>query len=213
MRRIVVSFLLATVFLTPATARAHGDHEQGDLVIVTGFAVEPAFAGSPNGVQLIVTRDGEPVTNLKPGDLSVDVSFGDQTTTLALEPWFAVGEQGTPGEYRAPFIPGEPEPYTFHVTGSVDGEEVDYELTSGPKAFAEVEDPAAATFPATQAPAKADLAARIERESARTTAVLAVASDTADQARLVAIVAVVVAVVALGLVIAARRRPREQAAA
>ena len=43
---------------------------RGDLVLTIGFADEPAFAGMPNGVQLIVEHDGEPVTDLKPGDVT-----------------------------------------------------------------------------------------------------------------------------------------------
>ena len=109
--------------------------------IATGFVVEPAYAGQPNGVQLIIEHDGEPVTDLAPDALSVDVTFGDQTTTLTPEPAFEVGEWGTPGDYHADFIPSAAGAYTFHVTGTIDGEKVDYEMTSGPKAFGEVEDP------------------------------------------------------------------------
>jgi len=147
MRRLITTSIAAGILaLLPTTAAlAHGDHTQGDLVIATGFVVEPAYVGQPNGVQLTIEHDGEPVTDLAPDALSVDVTFGDQTTTLTPEPAFEVGEWGTPGDYHADFIPSAAGAYTFHVTGTIDGEKVDYEMTSGPKAFGEVEDPASAT--------------------------------------------------------------------
>ena len=213
MRRTISALTLASALalLPVVPALAHGDHTQGDLIIVTGFAVEPAYAGQPNGVQLRIKHDGAPVTDLKPNALSVDVSFGDQTTTLTLVAAFEVGEWGTPGDYRADFIPSQPGAYTFHVTGTVQGEDVDYEMASGPDAFSEVLDPAAATFPQVDAPSNADLAARAEQEAARTAEVassVTAAQDAADSARLIAIAAAVVAIVAIGLAIAARGRAR-----
>jgi hypothetical protein len=148
------------------------------------------------------------VTDLAPGDLTVEIVFGGQTTTVAADPNFEVGEWGTPGDYRAPFIPTQPGTYTFHVTGSVDGTDVDFSTKSGPKTFSDVVDPAEAMFPPVEAPSNADLAAKISAEAARAEEAVSSAQNAADTARNVAIAAAVVAIVAIGLAIASRRRDR-----
>jgi hypothetical protein len=205
---------MGTLLLLPATpALAHAEHDEGDLVFAVGFADEPAYAGQPNAATMIVTHHEEPVTDLAPGDLEVEIGFGGQTTVVEAVPAFEVGEWGTPGEYRAPFIPSEPGAYTFHVTGTVDGEAVDFSMTSGAKTFDEVQDPAAAMFPAMDSPTNTDLATKIDQGDARADAAIASANDAVDQARLVALIAVVVAIVALGLAIAALRGRKGSAAA
>ena len=211
MRRTLTA-IAATAALTivpAAPALAHVEHTQGDLTIAVGFATEPAYAGQPNAVQLLVSHHEQPVTDLAPGDLTVEVLFGGQSTTVAADPNFEVGEWGTPGDYRAPFIPTQPGDYTFHVTGSVDGEDVDFSLTSGPKTFSAVVDPAEAMFPPVEAPSSADLAAKISAEAARTDEAVASAQDAADTARNVAIAAAIVALVAIGLAVASRRSRKD----
>jgi len=214
MRRTLIA-LAATAALTilpAAPALAHVEHTQGDLTIAVGFSTEPAYAGQPNAAQLLVSRNERPVTDLAPGELTVEIAFGDQATTVAAEPDFEVGEWGTPGDYRAPFIPTQPGAYTFHVTGSVDGTTVDFSMTSGPKTFSDVIDPEAAMFPAVEAPSNADLAARATAEAARTDEAVSAAHSAADSARIVAFVALIVAVVAIGLAVAARTGHRGRAA-
>ncbi len=156
--RIVV--VGAVVASAATTALAHGDEERGALTLSIGFGAEPAYVGQPNSVQILISRDGEPVAEVG-GGLEVEVSFGDASTTLPLEP------TGTPGDYRAWFVPSEPGRYTFSFAGVLDGEEVEVSMTSGPDTFSEVIDPAEAAFPpAASGPTAADLAERIERESA-----------------------------------------------
>jgi hypothetical protein len=215
MRRILFSVALACVFsvLIAAPALAHGAYEHGDLSIVTGFATEPAFVGQPNAVQLQISKGGKAVTDLRQGDLKVDVGFSGQRTTLTLEPQFEVGEWGTPGDYRASFIPTQPGPYTFDISGTVGGEKVNYSITSGPKTFSEVEDTSAALFPPVQAPSTTDLATRIDQDAARTTAAIASANDAADAARTVAIVAALLGVVAIVVAVVALTRARRSATA
>jgi hypothetical protein len=204
----VLAAIAALTILPAAPALAHVEVPQGDVTIAVGFAIEPAYAGQPNAVQLLVSRNEQPVTDLAPGDLTAEIEFGGQTTTVAADPEFEVGEWGTPGDYRAPFIPTQPGSYTFHVTGSVDGTDIDFTTKSGPKTFSDVLDPAEAMFPPVEAPSNADLAAKITAETARTDEAVSSAQDAADTARNVAIAATIVAVVALGLAIASRRRDR-----
>jgi hypothetical protein len=154
---------LATATLLASTASAHEGRSQGDLEMVVGFGTEPAYSGQPNSVQLVLVHDGEPVVDL--GDtLDVEVSFGDETMALPLEPNFAVGAFGEPGDYRAWFIPTRPGQYAFHFSGTIDGEEVDETFTSGPRTFSDVQNPADIQFPV-QDPSNGELAERIEQRS------------------------------------------------
>jgi hypothetical protein len=209
---------VASAALAPETAAAHEGRHVGDLEMVVGFGTEPAYTGQPNSVQLVLAHHGEPVTDL--GDsLSVEVSHGGASSDLALEPFFEIGEFGTPGDYRAWFVPSEPGVYAFRFTGSIEGERVNETFRSGPKTFSEVEDIRGATFPEVVAPTADELAERIERETARSadaieaTAVAAAsADDAASAARTIGIIGVVVGALglAIGIVVlaTARRRAR-----
>jgi hypothetical protein len=196
----------AAIALQPAgAALAHGDAHEGDLSIVVGFGVEPAYAGFPNSVQVVLEHDGDPVRAAT--DLTVEVAFGDATATFPLEP-----TPGEPGDYRAPFIPSEPGAYTFHVTGSAESETIDVEMTSGPDTFAEVQSTAEAAFPPVQAPGAEELAGRLETESDRITSAgeaAAAAADDAAAASTTATLALILAalgvIAAIGAIVVARR--------
>ena len=209
----------ALLALLPAvSAWAHGDEEQGELTLSIGFGDEPAYVDQPNSVQMLVSRGDEPVTDLG-GGLEVEVAFGDASTTLPLEAYFQVGEWGTPGDYRAWFVPSEPGPYTFSFAGEIDGEEVDLSMTSGPDTFSEVIDPAEAAFPpAATGPSTDDLAERIEQEAERASgavgaaeAAAASAEDAAASARTLGLVGVLLGaaglIVGVGALVVARRKP------
>jgi hypothetical protein len=177
----IVAGLGSALVLTGLVAPAALAHEgrptgDGDLHMVVGFGTEPAYAGQPNSVQLILEHDEEPVVDLG-NTLDVEVSFGDETMALELEPNFAVGAFGEPGDYRAWFIPTRPGQYTFHFTGTIDGEEIDETFTSGPDTFSDVNATADIEFPV-QDPTNGELADRIEQESGR----IGDAGDTAEQA-------------------------------
>jgi hypothetical protein len=207
---------VATLMLIPGVASAHEEKEVGPYAMAVGFGTEPGtYAGQPNSVQLLLSKDEEPVTDL--GDtLTVTVEFGDQTSDpMTLEPFFEIGEFGTPGDYRAFFVPTQPGDYTFHITGTIHGTKVNESFTSGPKTFATVEDIAGATFPKVDYPTNADLASRIQTESDRTLSALTAATtagtdaqaaatsakDAADSAKTVGIIGIVVG--AIGLIVGA----------
>ncbi len=213
----IAAVAFAAVGLSAAPAFAHGSYMKhtgkGDLEFLTGFANEPAYINQPNAVQLEITLGGHAVTDLKPGDVAVSVEFGGQSTDLDLQPQFEVGEWGTPGDYRAAFIPTQPGRYTFDVSGTVDGEKFGYSMTSGPETFSQVEDTAAAQFPAVNAPTTTELSSRIDQASAQTTSDIASANDAADSAETLALIAGIIAVVAVVIAIVAVARPRRPAAA
>lgn len=202
---IVLGVALLILWLPAGAVWAHEDREVGALSMVVGFGDEPAYAGLPNSAEVVLTRDGTPVTGLRPGDLRVEISFGDASTEIDLEPNFVPGVYGEPGDYRAWFVPSQPGPYTFRVVGTVGDDEVDESFTSGPDTFSEAADLDEASFPAVDAPTNDELAARIEQEASRSSDALAAAEaravtaeDEASSARSLAMIAVVVA--ALGVV-------------
>jgi len=201
---LAAATVLSTLLLPAAPVLAHEGRTLGDLELEVGFGTEPAYAGLLNGVQLIVVHDGEPVLDVA-DTLEVEVAFGDQTTQLRLEPFF---EEGGPGEYRGWFIPSATGQYSFHFTGTIDGEEIDETFTSGPDTFSDVEDPASVTFPEVVAPTTTELAeliGRVEpRLASRIDDALARADEVADDAsnaRTLGMIGLVVGV--LGLAVAA----------
>ena len=222
-RRAALCAAIAGSIMVPAgTAHAHGEAGKGDLLLTIGFATEPAFAGQPNAVQLIVEHDGKPVTDLKPGDVQVEITFGDETSEpMDLEPAFFIeGGQvmfGDPGDYHADFVPSQPGEYTFHFTGTIDGEKVDEEMSSSPETFASVADAGEASFPAVEAPSNDELATRIDEEATRTAdsvaaaeAAAASAEDAASSARTLGMIGVALGAIgiiaAIGALAAARRK-------
>lgn len=164
---IVVALTLVAVAVLGVPASAHETSEVGGLAVEIGWGTEPAYVGQLNSVQVIVTykADGDPVEDAGAA-LEATLTYGTETTTLELVPNFDVGLGGIPGEYRALLIPTAPGDYTFHITGTVDGVEVDKEVTSSPKTFSPVEDVSAAQFPV-KAPTTAELADRLDAELAR----------------------------------------------
>jgi hypothetical protein len=171
----VVAVLLGAPLAAPAAA--HEEHKVDKYTVEVGFGTEPAYAGVINSVQLIITNNGKPVTDAK--GLKVAVSTGDsQPKQMALEPYFS-DEFGTPGDYRAFFIPTAPGAYTFKVTGTLGGKKVDQSYTSGKDGFDEVTDPAEVQYPVQQ-PSGSQLTSRLDRETTRLNAALAAQRAAAD---------------------------------
>jgi len=95
------------------------------------------------------------------------------------------------------FIPTAAGPYTFHLTGTIEGNPIDEKFTSSPTGFNEVQDVSTGQFP-NQLPAVADLAAQAQK-----------GSDAAGQVPIALAlggVGLVVGLVALGIALAGRRR-------
>ena len=207
---------VAMLVLAAGPAAAHEERKVDGLEMVVGFGQEPAYAGQPNSVQLLLFRGGQPVTDL--GDsLKVAVGFGDSTKDLSIEPFFEIGEFGTPGDYRAWFFPTRPGSYSFHFTGSIGKTKIDETFTSGPKTFSDVVNPSDVEFPVKD-PTTGELGERIDREVPRlqssirdASGAASAASDDASSARTVAVIGVVLgalgSIAGIGGIAAARRRP------
>jgi hypothetical protein len=179
MRVMAVSaVVVAMLAFAAGPASAHEERDVGKYTFAVGFGQEPAYAGQPNSVQMFLSQNGKPVNDL--GDtLSVTVGFGDQTVDLSIVPDFEIGESGTPGDYRAWFIPTRAGHYTFHFTGSIGGQKVHETFTSGPKTFDDVVSPTDAEFPIAD-PTNGELADRITREIPRIDSAIAGVKSSAQ---------------------------------
>ena len=209
---VVAGLAVLLVWLLAAPASAHEEHKLDRYTVEVGFGTEPAYAGVTNSVQLIISNNGKPVTDAK--GLKVAVSTADaEPKDLALQPYFG-DDFGTPGDYRAFFVPTAPGPYTFKVTGTLGGKKVNQRYTSVKDGFDEVTDPAEVQYPVQQ-PSGSQLTTRLDRETARLNDALAAqreqAADQAGDTRRLATIGLVVgtlgllAAVGMG-VVALRRR-------
>lgn len=210
MKRIALSIAVAiglpaaVVALVAAPASAHEARTVGAYHFLVGWGAEPAYAGSQNSVQLILSyqSDGKPVANL--GDsLKVEVSSGSAKATFPIVPtWDPDSGLGTIGDYRAWFIPTAPGNYTFHFTGSLGKQKIDQSFTSSATTFDTVTDATTVEFPV-KAPTNAELGQRINQEVPRLTAAIAASSskadDTAKSARTIGIVGLVVGLIGIAV--------------
>jgi hypothetical protein len=203
------AMLLAGLAATPASA--HAERRAGRYSFEVGFGTEPAYAGQPNSLQVLISRDGRPATDLagQLDGLMAHAYYGRTADPKAanqmmpLEPYFG-DDWGTPGDYRSFFVPTQAGGYTFELKGRLGNQKVDLVIPSGPETFGDVNDPAKAAFPAAKDPSTAQLAQRLDRETTRLNAAVAAATaaqraarDQADQARLLAFGGVLVGLVSL----------------
>jgi hypothetical protein len=221
------ALLLGALAATPAAA--HTERKVGRYSFVVGFGTEPAYAGQPNSLQVIISQDGRPATNLggRIDGLMAHGFYGTKADPkldkieLPLEPHFGDG-WGTPGDYRSFFVPTQAGAYTFHLHGRLGAQKVDLVIPSGPNTFGDVNDPAKTSFPAVTDPSTGQLAERLDREATRLTATVEestsaqrAAEDAARGAGLLALGALLVGLVGLvvgGLALARARRPAAPAA-
>ena len=110
---LTAALAAAMVVIPAGIASAHEERQIGPYTMAVGFGSEPAYAGTENSVQMFlhVTKSDAAVVDLGP-TLNVAVSYGNQSMpAMTMEPDFEVGESGTPGDYRAFFIPTRPVNY------------------------------------------------------------------------------------------------------
>ena len=208
----LVTTLLASLLASPALA--HETRQVGAYSVAVGWSHEPAYAGTENGVQIFIhDANGAAVDDLgTPTSLKVQVIYGTQVSPfLDLEPsWDPDTGLGTHGEWDAAITPTQPGVYTFHFTGSINGQAVDEKFTASDSTFAVVEDPTGIEFP-TKTPSVASLAtaqARIQPRVAAAQSAASSAKDSVSTAQTLSVVSLVVAVVAvvIALVVGLRRR-------
>ncbi len=167
-----------------AALGAHDRKNAGALTVVLGWGTEPAFSGSLNAVVVSLADRTGPLAKAE-GELSVEVGFGTERVTLALEPVL-----NRPHEFHAPLVPTRAGTYTFHVTGRINKQPIDITSTCGDSTFHCVTDASAIQFPVKD-PSVGQLAERIDRSLPR-----------ADDATAAARSARLLAIAALGISIA-----------
>jgi hypothetical protein len=187
-RAAVLAAVLAA--LAAGTALAHESREVGEYTFTVGMLEEPVFVNQKSGLDLRVVRGEEPVEGLEE-TLQADVTFGGETRELDISPVF-----GQPGAYRSVFFPTAAGPYSFHISGEVEGTAVDETFTAGADTFGEVESLAGGQFPV-QFPAPEDLARDAEAGAG--------AATTATIGLVVGAAGLLAGLVALGLTLARRR--------
>lgn len=186
-----LALVAGSLLASASPSLAHERREVGPYRLVVGFLNEPAFAGVLNGVSLGVTdtRSDEPVEGLQE-TLSVDVFHAGLTTPLSLD---FRARFGQPGQYAADFVPTREGIYIFHITGTIDGLEVDERFESGPGRFDEVRAQSALQYP-DRVLAGAELADSLDE-----------IRGIAEQTRVLAGVALVLGLAAIALALLRRR--------
>ena len=154
------------VVLQAAPASAHEQRVVGDVVMVVGWSNEPTYAGYQNaaGVSLSEVgpsedQEGPPISD---ADIQVDILFGDETSTTSTGPLPMEEAFSEPGLFEADIIPTRPGTYTYHVTGTVAGQEIDEFFTSSEDTFSNVNVPADIQFPERD-PTTGELAQAVEQ--------------------------------------------------
>jgi hypothetical protein len=206
--RVALVCALATggVLLLAVPASAHESREVGEYEFVVGWYDEPVYTGGKNGPEVFISEleSGDPITEKLPVELECEVIFGEESTAVTMEPAF-----DDPSHFEAHVAPTRPGEYTFHITGTVGDQEVDEEFTSGPETFSSPVDLKEIQFPV-QDPSTADLAERLDQETARAQEEAAAAgenvSDDVDTARTVAFIALGLGVIAVILALFAVMR-------
>ena len=141
-RRLAAATTALLLFLAAAPAAlAHETREVAGYEFVVGFIGEPVFAGQKSGLELMVSRNNQPVERLEE-TLKAEVIYRDRRMELPLTPRF--GERGW---YQSVFFPTAAGPYTFHIFGTVQGAQVDETFTSSPEGFDEVKEATSGQFP------------------------------------------------------------------
>jgi hypothetical protein len=205
-RRVSVSILAAlliVVLVAPSIASAHGRRTVGKYQFVVGFLAEPAFAGQQNGIDLTICQ-GECQTNadgtlknpVKDADktLKAEAIYNGQTFPVTLTPRFRAD-----GKYNGVFFPTKVGEYTFHFSGTINGDAIDERFVSGKDGFNSVDDPAKLQFPVADS-ATSNLAQQVKD-----------ANDKASSATTFGIIGIVVGALGLllggaGLMMAQRAR-------
>jgi hypothetical protein len=182
---------LALVALAAGTVSAHEERTVAGYDLEVGLIDEPVAVGERSGLEFFVHKGDAPVTGLE-STVKAEVIMGSQTRQLEIS-----ARDDAPGAYESVFIPTVAGPYTFHLTGSIEGHAIDESFTSKPGGFDEVQESAALQFPV-QFPSQAQVVADTQA-----------AKDASSQVTVALILGgagLLVGIVALGFALAGRRK-------
>ena len=165
--RACAVLVLASAVAAPITVVAHESVTAGDYTIEYGWLNEPVIVGQPNSL-IVFFSGGEAHVEESGADsggshdegggfevdvsnLKVEVSYGDETKLLTLQP---LGEN-TPGQFVAPILPTRLGQYTLRLTGKISGSlgEAEVDVDVEPE---EVENADSVQFPSVAASSSND---------------------------------------------------------
>lgn len=181
----------ALLMLSTGIATAHEQRTIAGYDVEVGFLDEPVYVGDRSGLEFIVHKADKPITGLE-STVKAEVIYQGQKRALTLSP-----EDGNDGSYESVFIPTAAGPYTFHLSGTIEGAAFDESFTSSPTGFDEVQDSSSGQFPV-QFPSEGDLIANAQA-----------GKDAAAQVPIalgVGIAGVVIGLIGLGVALSGRRR-------
>jgi len=188
------SALVGLSLLLPAAASAHTARDVGKYHFVVGFLNEPTVQGELNGIDLTITTtaDNKPVVGADK-TLKAAVIVGGNAKVMPLDLAPASDEDPANGKYAAYFIPTIPGSYTFHFTGSINGNPIDQSFDSGPNTFADVQPASALQFP------------RKLPDPTTVQSQLSSAESEAAQGRILGIAGLLVGLIAVGVALVPKR--------
>jgi hypothetical protein len=191
--RSVCAAVLAvlTIVVSAGAVAAHEEREVAGYTMEVGLIDEPVFVGQKSGLEFFVNKGETPIEGLE-DTVKAEVTYQGQTRELPVSARF-----GEAGAYESVFFPTAAGPYTFHIFGTIQDQQIDESFTSSPDGFSEVEELAAGQFP-TQFPGEAEIVADAQAgKQAQSQVTIALG---------IAVAALVVGVIAVGLVLGGRRR-------
>lgn len=179
-RSLAALAVMATAFMTlvpTAVAHKNAVSPDGAIKISWGFLNEPAITETKNGLDLRVMDNatGYAIPDLQ-SVLHVEMHYGDEE--MAFDD--LTGQFGKPGHYTAVITPSRPGVYTLHVSGTVNGTELDMEIP----AAHEIGDIQETYFP--RKAEAGDLEARVAALEAKVSALEAQATAQAQETKPVA---------------------------
>ncbi len=118
----------------------------------SGSSTSPSPSANAAASSSSSTRATQPVTGLE-STIKAEVIKDSQTRQLEIS-----ARDEDPGAYESVFIPTVAGPYTFHLTGTIEGNAIDESFTSKPGGFDEIHESAALQWPV-QFPSQAQLVA------------------------------------------------------
>lgn len=122
--RSLLVAILATLLISTTASAAPITRTVGDRFEITvQYINEPAILGDTNGVRLTITENGEPVSGAQ-DVLTVQVEFMEAVRVLNMSE-----DPALKGVYTGIFIPMQEGEYSFGISGTLDGVEINETYT------------------------------------------------------------------------------------
>jgi hypothetical protein len=184
--------ILALSLMLPASASAHEQRDVGKYHFVVGFLNEPPLQDQVNGIDLTVTTadDKKPVAGADK-TLKTEVIVGGNAKSM---PITLQSRFGMPGKYAGYFMPTATGAYTFHFSGTINGDPVEQRFESGPGRFDDVQPIGPLQFP------------RQLGDPAALQSQVSDAQAAANQGRILGIAGILVGAIGIGVGIAGTSR-------